>query len=238
MTLSLPKLNQELQFPSPEYALSDPDGLLAFGGDLSVERLLLAYRNGIFPWFTEGEPVLWWSPSTRGILELDDFICHRSLRKLARSGAYRVTLNHDFEQVIQCCAKVPRSDNGTWITTAMVDAYIHLHQRGYAHSIEVWQQDSLVGGLYGVSAGRVFCGESMFHLRSNTSKLAFYYLVMWLKRHQFDFIDCQLPNPHLNSLGCRAISREVFLPRLRAACKQHTDAAVWHATPLTTQLQP
>jgi leucyl/phenylalanyl-tRNA---protein transferase len=238
MTLSLPKLDHHLQFPEPEQALVEPDGLLAFGGDLSVARLCLAYSNGIFPWFSEGEPILWWSPTVRGILELDDFICHKSLRKLARSGRYRVTLNHDFESVIQCCARVPRTDKGTWITAAMIAAYTELHHQGYAHSIEVWQQDELVGGLYGVSIGRVFCGESMFHVRDNTSKLAFFYLVKWLKQHQFDFIDCQLPNPHLNTLGCSTLPREAFLRRLKKACVQSVSSKCWESETLSDVLLP
>ncbi|GGD53646.1 leucyl/phenylalanyl-tRNA--protein transferase [Lacimicrobium alkaliphilum] len=238
MNLTLPKLDHRLEFPSPQHALVDPDGLLAFGGDLSVDRLCLAYSNGIFPWFSEGEPLLWWSPAVRGILELDNFVCHKSLSKLARSGRYRVTLNHAFEAVIHSCAKIPRTDQGTWITDAMIAAYIRLHKQGYSHSVEVWEKDKLVGGLYGVSIGRVFCGESMFHLKNNTSKLAFYYLVLWLKKHRFDFIDCQLPNPHLNSLGCSTLPRPTFLQRLTQACAQSVEPQCWQSTTVSDALQP
>ena len=162
------KLSHELVFPAPQLALTDPNGLLAFGGDLSVQRLLLAYHNGIFPWFSEGEPILWWSPDPRGILELDEFLCSRSLAKLARSPRYQVSLNQAFDQVIQACATVPRGSQGTWITGRMIKAYQALHRAGHAHSVEVWEQEQLVGGLYGISVGSVFCGESMFHCQSNT----------------------------------------------------------------------
>lgn len=214
--LELTRLTQARQFPPPSQALDEPNGLLAFGGDLSVERLILAYRNGIFPWFSEDEPILWWSPNPRGIMEIDEFHCSRSLTKTLKRNSFTVTLNHDFEQVIQACANVPRGQSGTWITESMCQAYISLHRSGHAHSIEIWQEnDELVGGLYGVLVGRVFCGESMFHTTSNASKVAYYFLVELAKQSDLAFIDCQMLNPHLASLGCKEISRHDFLVRLR-----------------------
>lgn len=228
MTIELYRLsNTEVQFPHPSLALDDPNGLLAFGGDLSVPRLLLAYRHGIFPWFSDGEPILWWSPDPRGILELDDFYASKSLRKLARSGRYSLTLNRDFEQVIRQCATVPRTDSGTWITEQMVQAYIELHKAGHCHSVEVWDDSELVGGLYGVSVGRVFCGESMFHHRSNASKLAMLALVQHLKQAGFAFIDCQLQNDHLASLGASELPRDAFLERLSVAANQPVAPYCW-----------
>lgn len=221
------KLDQRLQFPDPTLALLDPNGLLAFGGDLTVARLLLAYSNGIFPWFSQGEPILWWSPDPRGILELDEFICSKSLAKLARSKRYQVTLNTDFDAVIRHCASVPRDINGTWITEQMIQAYMAMHRAGHAHSVEVWDKQELVGGLYGVSIGKIFCGESMFHLRNNTSKLAFFHLVHYLKEMAFELIDCQLQNPHLASLGVKEIPRSQFLSRLKPAVASSVGSDCW-----------
>ena len=231
--LKLHQLDEQLYFPAANAALSEPNGLLAFGGDLSVERLLLAYKNGIFPWFSDGEPILWWSPDPRGILPLDQFNCSSSLRKLVRKQTFRVTLNMDFDSVIERCATIPRADNGTWITQTMIDAYKRLHTHGYAHSIEVWKDDDLVGGLYGVAVGAVFCGESMFSDVSNTSKLAFWYLVDLMKTAGADFIDCQMQNPHLQSLGCIEISREQFHKKLSASADKHLPPETWNARTLT-----
>ncbi|AWL12085.1 Leucyltransferase [Saliniradius amylolyticus] len=227
MTIQLYRLSNEVQFPHPSLALNDPNGLLAYGGDLSVARLVLAYQHGIFPWFSEGEPILWWSPDPRGILELDNFYASKSLRKLARSGRYSVTLNRDFKQVIRQCASVPRNDSGTWITEQMIQAYIELHKAGHSHSVEIWDGPELVGGLYGVAVGRVFCGESMFHHRSNTSKLAMLALVQHLKQAGFAFIDCQLQNDHLASLGVTEMPRQAFLVRLREAVVQSVPSHCW-----------
>lgn len=208
-----------LAFPDIDSALSEPDGLLAYGGDLSNERLLSAYSKGIFPWYSDDSPILWWSPSERGILKLTDFKCSKSLAKKIRQQRYTVTLNHAFEGVINACANVPRNDamHGTWITDEMIDAYINLHQQGHAHSIEVWHQQQLVGGLYGVGLNNVFCGESMFHIETDCSKIATYYLVQWLKQHDFAFIDCQLVNPHLSTLGVKGVARDYFLSKLNQA---------------------
>lgn len=228
--LTLTKLNHKLQFPNTDCALEDPNGLLAFGGDLTTKRLLLAYSQGIFPWFSQGEPIMWWSPSPRGILPVDKFNCSRSLAKFARNCGYKVSINKRFDEVIDACATIPRNDSGTWITEQMINAYKQLHAEGNAHSIEVWdQQQNLVGGLYGVLVGKVFCGESMFHRVTNASKLAFLNLVKLLKEHHCNFIDCQMQNPHLESLGCIEVPRSEFLLRLERDSKEHLDESVWNA---------
>lgn len=225
--IRLHQLDHSHEFPAIHHALEEPNGLLAFGGDLSVERLIAAYSRGIFPWFGEDEPILWWSPDPRGILPLDEFHCARSLHKLIRQQRYRVTLNHAFDAVIDQCAGIPRQDNGTWITDEMIQAYRKLHRAGYAHSVEVWQQDALVGGLYGVAIGSVFCGESMFSVVSNGSKIAFYHLVTWLKDAGGDFIDCQMQTEHLRSLGCKEVSRRGFLDQLRGSRDKALAPDTW-----------
>jgi leucyl/phenylalanyl-tRNA--protein transferase len=233
--LALQQLNKTLRFPPVEAALEEPSGLLAFGGDLSVKRLLLAYSQGIFPWFSEGEPILWWSPQPRGILPLEQFICSHSLQKFIRKHHYKITINHAFDQVIHACAEIPRNDSGTWITEPMLKAYQDLHQAGHAQSIEVWEDNRLMGGLYGVTVGQLFCGESMFHRASNTSKLAMYYLVQHLKAHGGTFIDCQLQNSHLASLGCISVPRKDFLHRLSTAMLVSFPKSVWQARTLVAQ---
>jgi leucyl/phenylalanyl-tRNA--protein transferase len=225
--IELFQLDQSISFPAPTCALQEPSGLLAFGGDLSVERLLFAYSNGIFPWFSDGEPILWWSPEQRGILPLANFKRSKSLSKFIRKTPYNVTLNHAFEEVIESCASIPRGDSGTWITEEMIAAYQDLHIAGHAQSIEVWQNQQLIGGLYGVSVGKMFCGESMFHRSSNASKLAMYHLVSLLKEQGVEFIDCQLQNPHLASLGCITLSRDVFLNKLADAMKTSFHENLW-----------
>ncbi len=229
MAIALPFLGRETPFPPVSAALHDPNGLLAYGGDLSVPRLLSAYSQGIFPWYSDLEPILWWSPSPRAIIELDNFHASRSLRKLARAKQYRVTLNHDFQQVIGFCATIPRrmpgtneTSDDTWITDEMQTAYSTLHEAGFAHSVEVWDDDVLLGGLYGVAIGQVFCGESMFHRANNVSKLAMLALVRHMQRYNMAFIDCQMPTPHLMSLGATPISREQFVAKL-ARCNQTLD---------------
>lgn len=224
--IALPQLDVDTPFPSVHHALEEPNGLLAFGADLSPQRLFSAYSQGIFPWFSDNEPLLWWSPTPRAIIELDDFVCTKSLRKLARKQRYKVTLNHSFERVIHACATIPRHhpsldtlSDETWITKDMQEAYCHLHELGLAHSVEVWEGEALVGGLYGVGIGQVYCGESMFHRKSNTSKLAVLALVEHMKANGMAFIDCQLPTEHLTSLGAKAITRETFINKLN----QHND---------------
>lgn len=212
MTIQLYRLIDNDQFPHPDLALDEPNGLLAYGGDLSVERLVTAYENGIFPWFSEGEPLLWWSPNPRGVLLLDDYHCTRSLAKLIRQDKYQIHFNTQFEQVIRHCANAKRSDKGTWITEDMILAYISLHRAGFAHSVEILTSDDvLVGGLYGVGLGKVFCGESMFHTEANTSKLAFHALVRHMQKHGSRFIDCQMQTPHLATFGTGEIPRKEFL---------------------------
>lgn len=219
--ISLPFLDIDTPFPSPSTALTDPDGLLAYGADLSVPRLFNAYSQGIFPWFSDGEPILWWSPEPRAIIELENFHVSKSLSKLIKQKKFRVSLNCAFLQVIKACASIPRAKlNGegtstdTWITKDMQQAYLDMHKMGLAHSVEIWHQDALVGGLYGIGIGEVFCGESMFHTMSNTSKLAMNALVTHMKANNMAFIDCQLPTEHLMSLGATSVSREQFLSRL------------------------
>lgn len=215
--ISLPYLDVDTPFPAVEHALDEPNGLLAYGADLSPGRLLTAYSSGIFPWFSEGEPLLWWSPSPRALIMLDDFRASSSLRKLMRKQYYKVTLNQDFAAVIHQCANIPRIQYGqtsTWITDEMIAAYQTLHELGLAHSVEVWQGDELVGGLYGVGIGNVFCGESMFHCQPNTSKLALAYLVRHMQGHDGAFIDCQMPTDHLISLGAKSVERAEFVKLL------------------------
>jgi leucyl/phenylalanyl-tRNA--protein transferase len=208
------QIPQELLFPAPE--LAEEDGLLGVGGDLSPERLLLAYRSGIFPWHEEeGEP-LWWSPDPRCVLFPERLKVSQSLRKRLRKRDYEVTVDRRFDDVIRYCAKVPRQgQTGTWISDAFVAAYSHLHQLGYAHSVEVMMDGQLAGGLYGVAVGRVFCGESMFSLRSDASKIALVHLVGRLKGWGFPVIDCQITNPYLVSMGAEEIGRDEFLRILR-----------------------
>ncbi len=229
MTIQLFRLNDSALFPHPELALDEPNGLLAFGGDLSVERLVRAYENGIFPWFSEGEPLLWWSPNPRGVLFLEDYHCSRSLQKHMRRVNYQVTMNTSFEQVIRACAQVPRSDKGTWITEDMILAYIRLHQSGFAHSVEVCIDGQLVGGLYGVGLGKVFCGESMFHTSANASKIALHYLAEHMRAHGCQFIDCQMQTSHLASMGAKELGREQFLTLLANELQQEHSPTIWQS---------
>jgi leucyl/phenylalanyl-tRNA--protein transferase len=185
---------------------------LAIGGDLSPERLQLAYRSGIFPWFNEGEPILWWSPNPRMVLFLDELIVTKSMRNILNRNIFKVTFNQNFRDVISNCQKIKRDgQNGTWISNNMIESYCKLHEMGFAKSVEVWENDVLVGGLYGVDLGHVFCGESMFSKVSNASKVAFIALVNKLKNENYKLLDCQVYNPHLESLGCREIERDVFM---------------------------
>jgi leucyl/phenylalanyl-tRNA---protein transferase len=220
------RLVDEIIFPAPSYA--DPSGLLAVGGDLSSERILAAYRLGIFPWFSDDQPILWWSPDPRSVLDLDAFRLSRSLRKTLKKGAFKVTFDRAFEAVIESCSNVARkSQSGTWITAEMEDAYIHLHELGYAHSVETWFAEQLVGGLYGVSLGKAFFGESMFHLKTDASKVALATLVQQLKTWEFDFIDAQMTTEHLTSLGATEIPRREFLKRLKTALRHPTKQGPW-----------
>ncbi len=203
-------LTDNIWFPSVETA--SPEGVLAIGGDLCSERLLLAYRNGIFPWFNEGEPVIWYSPDPRMVLFPERLKVSKSMRKIISNQKFRVTFNTHFEEVISNCKTIPRNGQaGTWITNEMQKAYIDLHKMGVAKSVEVWLDDELVGGLYGIDLGTIFTGESMFSKVSNTSKIAFIYLVEKLKKEHYKILDCQVYNPHLASLGAEEISRIEYL---------------------------
>lgn len=224
------QLTGDLVFPHPRYARRD--GLLAVGGDLRIERLLLAYRSGIFPWYSEGDPILWWSPDPRLIFVPDEFRVSTSLRRVIRSGKFRVTTDTAFREVITACAETrgPRRDS-TWITPDMLEAYCALHRAGYAHSFECWNGKSLAGGLYGVSLGAAFFGESMFSRKSNASKVALAALVDRALAWNFDFIDCQMTTRHLLSLGAREVSRNRFLKMLEAALGAETGIGLWTSNP-------
>ncbi len=205
----------DLPFPPVALALSQPNGLLAAGGDLSPERLLEAYRQGIFPWFNEDDPILWWSPNPRMVLLPREFKISASLRKILRKGAFEVRFDSAFEQVMRACAAPREGQSGTWILEDMIAAYCELHRRGYAHSVETWMGGELVGGLYGMALGKMFYGESMFSRRANASKIAISHLCQQLELWDFGMIDCQMNTPHLASLGAREIPRDVFIHRLQ-----------------------
>lgn len=207
-------LSKELFFPPVSEA--DADGILALGGDLSPERLLLAYKSGIFPWFEDDDPIIWWSPDPRMVLFLDELVVSKSMRNILNRNTFQVTFNQDFRAVISNCQKMKRSgQNGTWITNDMIEAYCKLHELGIAKSVEVWQNEELVGGLYGIDLEHVFCGESMFSKVSNASKVAFIHLVKKLKNDNYKVLDCQVYNEHLESLGCREIDRTDFMALLK-----------------------
>jgi leucyl/phenylalanyl-tRNA--protein transferase len=220
------RLTHEMIFPPPDQA--EPDGLLAVGGDLSSRRLLLAYRLGIFPWYGEGLPILWWSPDPRLVLEPDDFHVSRRLRRTLNQGRFRTTFDRAFASVIQACAEAPRAgQNGTWITGDMQQAYIRLHELGYAHSVESWLGGNLAGGIYGVSLGRCFFGESMFHTETDASKAAIAMLVERLKKWKFHMLDAQVTTRHLLSMGAKEVPRKIFLEKLHAAMKFPTLRGRW-----------
>ena len=214
-------------FPHPDRALTEPDGLLAVGGSLSPRRLLRAYRLGIFPWYSPGQPILWWSPDPRLVLFPEALKISRSLRKTLRHGQFTVTADTDFAAVIAACAAPRDLEPGTWITPEMDQAYNRLHRFGHAHSIEVWRQGELAGGLYGVAVGRVFYGESMFSRMSDASKVALVYLTAQLRRWDFAVIDCQVRTPHLTSLGAVEIPRTTFLQLLERYCALLGPVGPW-----------
>jgi leucyl/phenylalanyl-tRNA--protein transferase len=224
----IPWLESGDPFPPVEEALQDPNGLLAAGDELTTPRLLQAYEHGIFPWFGEGDPVLWWSPDPRMVLATDAMRVTRSLRKTIRAGRFRVTADTAFPSVIDACAEPRPDQDGTWITGAVFDAYCALAAMGVAHSIEAWEGDTLVGGLYGVALGRMFFGESMFARRSDASKVALVHLVRQLRRWGFPLIDCQMSTSHLASLGARTVSRAEFLSVVRRSVAEPPVPAPWH----------
>lgn len=212
---NIPWLEPDSEFPPAHQALVSPNGLLAAGGDLSPERLITAYKNGIFPWYEAGQPLLWWSPDPRAVLKPDGLKISRSLRKRLRRGEFQVFVDRDFESVIKACSEPRSYESGTWITDEMNAAYCALHEMGYAHSIECYQQDQLVGGLYGISIGQWFFGESMFHLVTDASKVAFAHLAKFTFEQGCPLIDCQIENEHLMTLGCELIPRKKFLETLK-----------------------
>jgi len=216
---------RELKFPPVDHAT--PEGLLAAGGDLSVPRLLEAYRQGIFPWYSAGQPILWWSPDPRAVLFPDKIKISRSLKKTLRKDQFRVTADQAFRQVMLACAGPRKGETGTWITEEMVEAYCQLHEYGYAHSIETWMDGKLVGGLYGIGIGRVFFGESMFSRVNDASKVATVYLCRQLDAWGFELIDCQIASPHLFTLGAEEISRNQFRKLLTKGIDQPDKTGCW-----------
>ncbi len=231
----LPYLDLETPFPSPKKALIEPNGLLAIGGDLSVQRLINAYSQGIFPWFSDEDPILWWSPDPRTVFFIDRFKLHKSVIKTLIQNSIKVTINRDFLQVITQCSKPRSAENGTWITNEMINAYHQLHLQGKAHSVEVWLNEKLVGGIYGISNGAVFCGESMFSEISNGSKIALTCLIFYLKQFGFQLIDCQVENPHLVKLGSINISRDLYLEVLNNSLNHQTAPNIWDSQTLNWQ---
>jgi leucyl/phenylalanyl-tRNA--protein transferase len=220
------------RFPDPESAETEPNGLLAVGGDLSPQRLLSAYRKGIFPWFSDDQPILWWSPDPRTVLFPEQLHLSRSLRKQLRRCGYRICFDQAFAQVIDACAEPRRNAVDTWITPAMRQAYLRLHRQGMAHCVEVWQGSDLLGGLYGVGIGQVFFGESMFSRASNASKIALAGLVYQLRQWGFRLIDCQVHTDHLISLGAEEIPRRQFNRYLDRWCPEENSAPSWRGIQL------
>lgn len=220
------QLIKEIIFPLPEYA--ETNGLLAIGGDLCSERLLLAYSNGIFPWYSKDEPILWWSPDPRLVLLPENFKVSKSLRLLIKKNLFTVKFDTNFFEVIKKCADVVRTgQDDTWITNEMIDAYTNLYNLGFAHSVETYYNDKLVGGLYGISIGKAFFGESMYHTTTDASKVALFFLVEKLKKWNFDFIDAQMKTSHLISLGAKEISRKEYLELLKNSLKSKTKKGKW-----------
>ncbi|WP_441007633.1 leucyl/phenylalanyl-tRNA--protein transferase [Tatumella ptyseos] len=223
----LPCLDNQptVQFPSPDSALASPQGLLAYGGDLRPERLICAYQQGIFPWFSEEDPILWWSPDPRAVLPTESFHLSRSMQRFLRHCPYQITLNHAFQAVIEGCAST--HVEGTWITEEVITAWCELAAIGQAHSLEVWCEDKLVGGIYGMALGGIFCGESMFSRQPNASKLALYQLCQHFSAYGGKLIDCQILNPHTASLGARDIPRQQFMTLLADLQKQIIPSDCW-----------
>lgn len=232
----IPFLDRTDRFPTLASALKEPNGLIAAGADLSSERLLDAYRQGIFPWYSEGEPILWWSPDPRTVFLLDEYKPSRSLQRFIRQNCssrhskrpnLKITLNHDFKSVIENCSLPRPKQKETWISEDMKQAYLSLHEKQQAHSVEVWQNDKMVGGIYGVSVGKIFCGESMFSFISNASKVALTFLVSHLRKGRFPLIDCQVENEHLSSLGATKISRQEYTTFLNNNINQNLTKDFW-----------
>lgn len=226
-TMQLFKLSPDsLRFPPPELALREPNGLLAMGGDLSPARLLNAYQQGIFPWFSSGDPILWWSPDPRAVLFPEQFHLSRSMKRFHRSSPYQVTINYAFDAVVEGCASL--REEGTWITAEVKQAWSQLAKTGHAHSVEVWQQDILVGGLYGMGLGKIFCAESMFSRRVNASKTALLVFCQHYKKHGGQLIDCQVLNSHTASLGAKEMTRVSWQDWLKNLAHQPVSKPCWH----------
>jgi leucyl/phenylalanyl-tRNA--protein transferase len=233
----IPLLGPRTPFPPLDAALDEPNGLLAATRDLTPARLVDAYRHGIFPWCGDEEPVLWWSPDPRMVLFTDELRVTRSLRKLVRQGRFEIRADSAFREVMEACAAVPRpGQGGTWITPSMVDAYCELHARGCAHSVESWRDGRLAGGLYGVTLGRMFFGESMFARVTDASKVAFVHLVAMLRARGFPLIDCQQETAHLASFGARPIPRRAFAERLAALVNSPAPGGAWTPLPVSEVL--
>lgn len=228
------------QFPDPADAEQDPNGLLAIGGDLSNERLLMAYRRGIFPWYSTGQPLLWWSPDPRMVLLPEDFRVSRSLRKSIRRNRFEVSIDQAFDQVIDACSQPRPKEQGTWLVPEMIEAYGRLYRSGHAHSIETWLDGTLVGGLYGVALGRIFFGESMFSRASDASKIALVFLVDFMTRWDFALIDCQVYTEHLETLGAKQVPRAEFQPTVEAETRKSTCELDWNIerTPIAQRYEP
>ena len=234
--MALPWLDDsDINFPAIESALDEPNGLLAAGGDLSSKRLIQAYRLGIFPWYENEQPILWWSPDPRMVLLPEQLKITGSLRKFIRKQSYEISMDRDFPQVIDACSGSRSNSGGTWITTELKQAYCQLHVMGMAHSVEVWQQDELVGGLYGIAIGELFFGESMFSRKDNTSKLALVFLARQLQKWNYPLIDCQVSSQHLESLGAKEISRKMFKQYLNEYQDKPGKSGKWQ--PSLTQQQ-
>jgi leucyl/phenylalanyl-tRNA--protein transferase len=226
MTIFL--LSDKIAFPPPY--LAEKEGLLAIGGDLCEKRLLLAYQMGIFPWYSENEPIMWWTPDPRLVLYPGEIVISKSLKKIIRKKVFQITIDTAFERVIRSCAEIRTENNEeTWIVEDMVDAYCRLHESGFAHSFEAWKDGELTGGLYGISLGKCFFGESMFSHQSNSSKVAFVSLVDFLRERSFKMIDCQVTTEHLIRSGAREIPRKIFLKELASALKSPTLRGKWTA---------
>jgi leucyl/phenylalanyl-tRNA--protein transferase len=229
--LELPHLGADPQspFPAPEDALQSPNGLLAWGGDLHPQRLLQAYRMGTFPWYSEGQPILWWNPAPRCVLFPGNVYLSKRTRRRYNSGVFRLSIDLDFESVIEACAQPREYEETTWITRDMKEAYLRLHQSGHAHSLEVWKDGALAGGIYGLSLGRIFFGESMFSSETDASKIALVALCRLIDSHGYALLDCQVGNPHLYSMGAEEISREAFQSLLAAGVNDLETPLDWSA---------
>ena len=228
--------SSSLAFPPLNQALEDPNGLLALGGDLSVQRLYNAYSRGIFPWYSDGESIMWWSPNPRAIIPTSTIRINKTLKKILKRQSFHISINTCFEQVIELCAEAPFRIDSTWIVSDMLDAYKALHQQGHAHSIEVWQDDKLVGGLYGVAINGYFSGESMFYKANNASKIALVALAELLQSINVQFIDCQMTNPFLEDMGCIEIDREVFIEYQTKAKQIKVPDDFWQPRYLTKMI--